>query len=236
MTEPFETERCGAVCVSRVPAKKRLRAHFSSTGGRDPAGRNEYTSSARRTDSCRAHEGGWTLSDRRKAPTDGCDRPRPPPVRLDEYLPFLLRAGDDRAGFLMAILHTRWYRSREVRYERLTRFFGTLLLINVAIGVVTGLVQEFQFGMNWSAYSVFVGDVFGAPLAMEGFAAFFLESTFLGFWVFGWKVLPRGVHLLRRGWSPRGRCCRRRSSWRRTRGCSTRSATRRRRDGSSGAG
>ena len=81
-------------------------------------------------------------------------------------------------------------------HERLTRFFGTLLLINVAIGVVTGLVQEFQFGMNWSAYSLFVGDVFGAPLAMEGLAAFFLESTFLGLWVFGWKVLPRGIHLL----------------------------------------
>ena len=99
-------------------------------------------------------------------------------------------------AFLMAILHTRWYRTREPRYERLTRFFGTLLLINVAIGVVTGLVQEFQFGMNWSAYSLYVGDVFGAPLAMEGLAAFFLESTFLGLWVFGWKVLPRGVHLL----------------------------------------
>ena len=76
--------------------------------------------------------------------------------------------------------------------ERLTRFFGILLLINVAIGVVTGLVQEFQFGMNWSAYSRFVGDVFGAPLAMEGLAAFFLESTFLGLWLFGWNVLPRG--------------------------------------------
>ena len=80
-------------------------------------------------------------------------------------------------------------------YRRLTRFFGGLLLINVAVGVVTGLVQEFEFGMNWSAYSRFVGDVFGAPLAMEGLAAFFLESTFLGLWVFGWEVLPRGVHL-----------------------------------------
>ena len=99
-------------------------------------------------------------------------------------------------AFLMAILHTKWYRSREIRHERLTRFFGTLLLINVAIGVVTGLVQEFQFGMNWSAYSLYVGDVFGAPLAMEGLAAFFLESTFLGLWVFGWRVLPRWVHLL----------------------------------------
>jgi cytochrome d ubiquinol oxidase subunit I len=99
-------------------------------------------------------------------------------------------------AFLMAILHTKWYRSGEVRHERLTRFFGTLLLINVAVGVVTGLVQEFQFGMNWSAYSLYVGDVFGAPLAMEGLAAFFLESTFLGLWVFGWRVLPRRIHLL----------------------------------------
>ena len=80
-------------------------------------------------------------------------------------------------------------------WRRLTRFFGTLLLINVAVGVVTGLVQEFQFGMNWSAYSRYVGDVFGGPLAMEGLAAFFLESTFLGLWIFGWDRLSRRVHL-----------------------------------------
>ena len=82
-----------------------------------------------------------------------------------------------------------------IEYLRLTRFFGTLLVINVAIGVVTGLVQEFQFGMNWAAYSRLVGNVFGAPLAMEGLAAFFLESTFLGLWLFGWDKLPRRVHL-----------------------------------------
>ena len=99
-------------------------------------------------------------------------------------------------AFLVALLHTAWFRSGELRHLRLTRFFGTLLLINVAIGVVTGLVQEFQFGMSWSEYSRFVGDVFGAPLAMEGLAAFFLESTFLGLWVFGWKVLSPRVHLL----------------------------------------
>jgi cytochrome bd-type quinol oxidase subunit 1 len=98
-------------------------------------------------------------------------------------------------AFLVALLHTRWFRSGNPDDKRLTRFFGTLLLINVAVGVVTGLVQEFQFGMNWSAYSRFVGDVFGAPLAMEGLAAFFLESTFLGLWIFGWNVLPRRVHL-----------------------------------------
>jgi cytochrome d ubiquinol oxidase subunit I len=68
-------------------------------------------------------------------------------------------------------------------------------VINIAIGVVTGRVQEFEFGMNWSDYSRFVGDVFGAPLAMEGLAAFFLESTFLGLWLFGWGVLPKRVHL-----------------------------------------
>ena len=98
-------------------------------------------------------------------------------------------------AFLVAILQTMWHRSGNPEQRRLTRFFGTLLLINVAIGVVTGLVQEFEFGMNWSAYSRFVGDVFGAPLAMEGLAAFFLESTFLGLWIFGWDRLPRRVHL-----------------------------------------
>jgi cytochrome bd ubiquinol oxidase subunit I len=98
-------------------------------------------------------------------------------------------------AFLTALLQTAWYRSKRDEYLRLTRFFGTLLVINVAIGVVTGLVQEFQFGMNWSAYSRLVGNIFGAPLAMEGLAAFFLESTFLGLWLFGWDKLPRLVHL-----------------------------------------
>jgi cytochrome d ubiquinol oxidase subunit I len=99
-------------------------------------------------------------------------------------------------AFLTALLQTAWHRSERDEYLRLTRFFGTLLVINVAIGVVTGLVQEFQFGMNWSAYSRLVGNVFGAPLAMEGLAAFFLESTFLGLWLFGWDKLSRRVHLL----------------------------------------
>jgi cytochrome bd ubiquinol oxidase subunit I len=98
-------------------------------------------------------------------------------------------------AFLTALLQTAWHRSGREEYLRLTRFFGTLLVINVAIGVVTGLVQEFQFGMNWSAYSRLVGNVFGAPLAMEGLGAFFLESTFLGLWLFGWDKLPRRVHL-----------------------------------------
>jgi cytochrome bd ubiquinol oxidase subunit I len=99
-------------------------------------------------------------------------------------------------GFLVAVLQTTWYRSKRDEYLRLTRFFGTLLVINVAIGVVTGLVQEFQFGMDWGAYSRLVGNIFGAPLAMEGLAAFFLESTFLGLWLFGWDKLPRLIHLL----------------------------------------
>jgi cytochrome d ubiquinol oxidase subunit I len=99
-------------------------------------------------------------------------------------------------AFLTALLQTAWYRSKRDEYLRLTRFFGTLLVINVAIGVVTGLVQEFQFGMDWGAYSRLVGNIFGAPLAMEGLAAFFLESTFLGLWLFGWDKLPRLIHLL----------------------------------------
>ncbi len=98
-------------------------------------------------------------------------------------------------AFLVAILQTAWYRTDNPEYRRMTRFFGTLLLINVAVGVVTGLVQEFEFGMNWSTYSRFVGGVFGAPLAMEGILAFFLESTFLGLWLFGWNRLPKRIHL-----------------------------------------
>jgi cytochrome bd-type quinol oxidase subunit 1 len=99
-------------------------------------------------------------------------------------------------AFLAALLQTSWYRNKNPEVLRLTRFFGTLLLINVAVGVVTGLVQEFEFGMNWSAYSRLVGNIFGAPLAMEGLMAFFLESTFLGLWIFGWDKLSRRVHLL----------------------------------------
>jgi len=99
-------------------------------------------------------------------------------------------------AFLIAMLQTAWHRTSRPEFLRLTKFFGTLLVINVAVGVVTGLVQEFEFGMNWSAYSRMVGNVFGAPLAMEGLAAFFLESTFLGLWIFGWDKLSRRVHLL----------------------------------------
>lgn len=96
---------------------------------------------------------------------------------------------------LVAIMQTLWVRTGHERWLRLTKFFGKLFLINFAIGVVTGIVQEFQFGMNWSEYSRFVGDVFGAPLAIEALAAFFLESVFIGLWIFGWDKLSRGVHL-----------------------------------------
>lgn len=87
-----------------------------------------------------------------------------------------------------------WLRTRDERWLRLTKFFGRLFLINFALGVVTGIVQEFQFGMNWSDYSRFVGDIFGAPLAVEGLLAFFLESTFLGLWIFGWDRLSPRLH------------------------------------------
>ncbi|WP_421845296.1 cytochrome ubiquinol oxidase subunit I [Mycobacterium sp.] len=96
---------------------------------------------------------------------------------------------------LLAVMQTAWVVTDNPAWYRLTKFFGKLFLINFAIGVATGIVQEFQFGMNWSAYSRFVGDVFGAPLAMEGLAAFFFESTFIGLWIFGWNRLPRLVHL-----------------------------------------
>ncbi|MFI6595376.1 cytochrome ubiquinol oxidase subunit I [Nonomuraea sp. NPDC050536] len=98
-------------------------------------------------------------------------------------------------GIFVAGLQTAWHRTGKEEYLRLTKFFGKLFLINFAMGVVTGIVQEFQFGMNWSEYSTFVGDVFGAPLAMEALLAFFMESTFLGLWIFGWGRLPKRVHL-----------------------------------------
>ena len=98
-------------------------------------------------------------------------------------------------GPVVAILQTMWVRTGSEQYLRATKFWGKLYLINFILGVATGLVQEFQFGMAWSEYSRFVGDVFGAPLAMEGLLAFFFESTFLGLWIFGWDRLPKKVHL-----------------------------------------
>ena len=95
----------------------------------------------------------------------------------------------------IAVMQTIWHRGGDERWLRLTKFFGKLFMINFALGLVTGIVQEFQFGMNWSLYSRFVGDIFGAPLAFEALLAFFLESTFLGLWIFGWDRLPRKAHL-----------------------------------------
>ena len=96
---------------------------------------------------------------------------------------------------LLAVMQTLWHRTGDEKWLRLTHFFGTLFLINFAIGVATGLVMEFQFGMNWSAFSAYVGDVFGSPLAIEGLGAFMLEATFIGLWFFGWDRLSPKVHL-----------------------------------------
>jgi len=95
---------------------------------------------------------------------------------------------------LVALMETLYVRSGKEVYLQMTKFWGKLFLINFAMGVVTGIVQEFQFGMNWSEYSRFVGDIFGAPLAIEALLAFFLESTFLGIWIFGWDKLSKGLH------------------------------------------
>jgi cytochrome bd ubiquinol oxidase subunit I len=98
-------------------------------------------------------------------------------------------------AFFVAVCQTRHHRTGDPTYLRMTRFWGKFMLLSFAVGVVTGIWQEFQFGMNWSAYSRYVGDVFGAPLAIEGLAAFFLESTFIGLWLFGRGRLPASVHL-----------------------------------------
>jgi cytochrome d ubiquinol oxidase subunit I len=99
-------------------------------------------------------------------------------------------------GLMIAIMETLYVRSGNADYKKMAQFWGKLFVINFSLGVVTGIVQEFQFGMNWSAYSKFIGDVFGAPLAIEALVAFFLESTFLGVWIFGWEQLSKRVHLL----------------------------------------
>ena len=96
---------------------------------------------------------------------------------------------------MVALMQTMWHTTGKDHWYRATRFFGTAFLINFAMGVVTGIVQEFQFGRNWSDYSRFVGDVFGAPLAFEGLAAFFFESILLGSWIFDWGRLPKALHL-----------------------------------------
>ena len=97
-------------------------------------------------------------------------------------------------GWLTAWFETRYVLSGDERWLALTRFWGKLFLINFALGVVTGITMEFQIGMNWAAYSRYVGDIFGAPLAIEAMAAFFLESTFIAVWAFGWERVSRKAH------------------------------------------
>src|SRR5512138_3352136 len=98
-------------------------------------------------------------------------------------------------GWFVAFMQTRYYQTKDENWRTMSKFWGKLFLINFAIGVVTGIVQEFQFGMNWSEYSRYVGDIFGAPLAIEALLAFFMESTFLGMWIFGEGKIPEKVHL-----------------------------------------
>lgn len=98
-------------------------------------------------------------------------------------------------SLFIAILETLYVRTGKEQYKQMTKFWGKLFLVNFAMGVVTGIVQEFHFGMNWSEYSRFMGDIFGAPLALEALTAFFIESTFLGLWIFGWDRLSKKIHL-----------------------------------------
>jgi len=129
-------------------------------------------------------------------------------------------------SFLVALMQTAWYRSGNAKYLAMTKFWGKLFLINFAMGVVTGIVQEFQFGMNWSDYSRFVGDVFGAPLAIEAMIAFFLEATSSACGSSGGTGCRSCLTWSASGWSRSRRTCRHFSSSPRTPGCSTRSASR----------
>jgi cytochrome d ubiquinol oxidase subunit I len=98
-------------------------------------------------------------------------------------------------AFLVAVMQTLALVRKDETWDRLSRFFGRIFLISLAVGVVTGIVLEFEFGLNWSAFSIFVGNIFGAPLAIEGLLAFFLESTFIGLWIFGRERLSPRLHL-----------------------------------------
>jgi cytochrome d ubiquinol oxidase subunit I len=98
-------------------------------------------------------------------------------------------------SILVAIFESRYVATGNEIYKRLAKFWGKIFLINFAAGVVTGIVQEFHFGLNWSGYARFMGDIFGAPLAIEALLAFYMESTFIGLWIFGWDKLPKKLHL-----------------------------------------
>lgn len=126
---------------------------------------------------------------------------------------------------LLVGMQTTWFVTGNPRWERLTRFWGQLYVINYVLGIASGILMEFQFGLNWSGLSRYVGNVFGAPLAIETLVAFFLESTFLGMWIFGWHRLRRGVHLALLWGSRSPRTPPLSGSWWRTPGSSTRSAT-----------
>ena len=98
-------------------------------------------------------------------------------------------------GVVVAIMETLYVIKKDEKYRRMTKFWGNIFLLSFVVGVVTGIIQEFQFGMNWSDYSRFVGDIFGAPLALEALLAFFLESTFLGLWIFTWDKVSPKLHM-----------------------------------------
>jgi cytochrome d ubiquinol oxidase subunit I len=97
---------------------------------------------------------------------------------------------------LVAYMESMYVKTKDEMYLKMTKFWGKLFLINFALGIVTGITLEFQFGMNWAEYSKYVGDIFGAPLAIEATVAFFLESTFIGLWIFGWKKLSPKAHAM----------------------------------------
>lgn len=98
--------------------------------------------------------------------------------------------------FMVFLMEAIYVKTGDEKWKTRTKFFGSIMLLSFAVGVVTGIIQEFQFGMNWSDYSRFVGDIFGAPLAVEALLAFFMESTFLGIWLFGWDKLGKKLHLV----------------------------------------
>lgn len=114
---------------------------------------------------------------------------------LTTLIHFSIVAATIGLAFQVALMQTRWLRTGEEQYLRLTKYYARPMLISFAVGVVTGLLQTFQFGMNWSGFSRYMGDIFGAPLALEGLGAFFVESIFLGLWVFGWGRLSPRLHL-----------------------------------------
>ena len=126
-------------------------------------------------------------------------------------------------AFLLAIMETVYVLSGKQIYKDMTKFWGKLFGINFALGVATGLTMEFQFGTNWSYYSHYVGDIFGAPLAIEGLMAFFLESTFVGLFFFGWDRLGKVQHMCVTCWWRSVQTCPHCGFWLRTAGCKTQS-------------